>query len=148
MRAFSLLLSALMRSLKHAWRVKSAMHCTCGHTASDLERSCRRTTDLDLCVSVKFSQILVHAWKQILNICALQLAGIATEVMAFQDECARELQAAEPIIAEAEAALGSLDKASLGELKSFGSPAAEVVQVRATLFCGCERRFTIEGHIY
>jgi hypothetical protein len=25
----------------------------------------------------------------------------------------------------------SLDKASLGELKSFGSPAAEVVQVRA-----------------
>lgn len=30
---------------------------------------------------------------------------------------------------EAEAALNSLDKASLGELKSFGSPAAEIVQV-------------------
>lgn len=118
------------------------MHCTCGHTALDLKRSCRRTTDLDLC----FSQILVHAWKQILTICALQLAGIATEVMAFQDECARELQAAEPIIAEAEAALGSLDKASLGELKSFGSPAAEVVQVRATPVSSCERGCTIEGH--
>jgi dynein heavy chain len=37
--------------------------------------------------------------------------------------------AAEPIIAEAEAALNSLDKGSLGELKSFGSPAAEIVQV-------------------
>lgn len=37
---------------------------------------------------------------------------------------------AEPIIAEAEAALNSLDKGSLGELKSFGSPAAEIVQVR------------------
>ena len=48
---------------------------------------------------------------------------------AFQDECSHDLEAAEPIIAEAEAALNSLDKASLGELKSFGSPAAEVVNV-------------------
>lgn len=44
-------------------------------------------------------------------------------------ECARDLEAAEPIIKEAEAALNSLDKASLGELKSFGNPAAEIVQV-------------------
>lgn len=42
------------------------------------------------------------------------------------------LLAAEPIIAEAEAALNSLDKGSLGELKSFGSPAAEIVQVGCT----------------
>jgi hypothetical protein len=41
--------------------------------------------------------------------------------------------AAEPIIAEAEAALNSLDKGSLGELKSFGSPAAEIIQVGGTL---------------
>ncbi len=33
------------------------------------------------------------------------------------------------MIKEAEASLNSLDKASLGELKSFGSPAAEVVNV-------------------
>lgn len=51
------------------------------------------------------------------------------EVTAFQEECAKELGAAEPIIQQAEAALNSLDKASLGELKSFGSPAAEVVAV-------------------
>ena len=56
-------------------------------------------------------------------------AAIASEVMAFQAECEQDLKAAEPIIAEAEAALNSLDKKSLGELKSFGSPAAEVVQV-------------------
>ena len=56
-------------------------------------------------------------------------AGIKAEVEAFQAECAKDLEAAEPVIAEAEAALNSLDKASLGELKSFGSPAAEVVQV-------------------
>lgn len=52
-----------------------------------------------------------------------------SEVTAFAEECGRELAAAEPVIAEAEAALNSLDKGSLGELKSFGSPAAEVVQV-------------------
>ena len=48
---------------------------------------------------------------------------------AFQAECEEDLKAAEPVIAEAMAALNSLDKKSLGELKSFGSPAEEVVQV-------------------
>lgn len=58
-----------------------------------------------------------------------RLLGAQADVTSFQDECSRDLAAAEPIIAEAEAALNSLDKASLGELKSFGSPAAEVVNV-------------------
>ena len=53
------------------------------------------------------------------------------EVEAFQEECESDLKAAEPIIQEAEAALNSLDKKSLGELKSFGSPASEIVQVAA-----------------
>ena len=53
------------------------------------------------------------------------------DVTAFQDECAKDLAVAEPVIKEAEAALNSLDKASLGELKSFGSPAAEIVNVVA-----------------
>ena len=57
------------------------------------------------------------------------MLGAQAEVTAFQNECSRDLEAAEPVIAEAEAALNSLDKASLGELKSFGSPAAEVVSV-------------------
>ena len=54
---------------------------------------------------------------------------VQSEVTAFAEECTRDLAAAEPVIKEAEAALNSLDKGSLGELKSFGSPAAEVVQV-------------------
>lgn len=54
------------------------------------------------------------------------------DVTAFQDECAKDLAVAEPVIKEAEAALNSLDKASLGELKSFGSPAAEIVNVVAS----------------
>lgn len=53
---------------------------------------------------------------------------LKADVQAFQEECTKDLEAAEPVIADAEAALNSLDKASLGELKSFGSPAAEVVQ--------------------
>lgn len=52
-------------------------------------------------------------------------------MMAFQAECENDLSAAEPVIRDAEAALNSLDKGSLGELKSFGSPAAEIVQVRS-----------------
>ena len=55
----------------------------------------------------------------------------------FQDECARELAVAEPVIVEAEAALNSLDKASLGELKSFGSPAQDVVAVVSACMVLC-----------
>lgn len=101
-------------------------------------------------------------------------AALQKEVTAFQEECATDLAAAEPIIQvcitaqlpgawgcqaspmlphvcrqapacdslpigaqEAEAALNSLDKASLGELKSFGSPAAEIVQVVAACMILC-----------
>ncbi|KAK9808985.1 hypothetical protein WJX72_007373 [[Myrmecia] bisecta] len=56
-------------------------------------------------------------------------AKLQREVTAFQEECSKELEAAEPIIQQAEAALASLDKAALGELKSFGSPAECVVDV-------------------
>lgn len=58
------------------------------------------------------------------------MSCFVSQVTEFQAGCAQDLAAAEPIIAEAEAALNSLDKKSLGELKSFGSPSAEVVQVR------------------
>ncbi len=58
---------------------------------------------------------------------------------AFQAECERDLADAEPIILQAEAALDSLNKKELSELKSFGSPAAEIVAVAAAclvLTCG------------
>jgi dynein heavy chain len=54
---------------------------------------------------------------------------IAAEVMAFQAECDKDLEAAEPIIKEAEAALDILDKKSLGELKSLSAPPAGVDDV-------------------
>ncbi len=64
---------------------------------------------------------------------------LQTDVSAFQAECERDLADAEPIIQQAEAALDSLNKKELSELKSFGSPAAEIVQVAAAclvLTCG------------
>ena len=62
-------------------------------------------------------------------------AAIAAEVAAQQASCEEDLKVAEPIIAQAEAALNSLDKKSLGELKSFGAPAAEIVSVMAACMC-------------
>lgn len=56
-------------------------------------------------------------------------AALAKQVTAVQTDCAADLARAEPIIAAAEAALNSLDKSSLGELKSFSNPAPEVVAV-------------------
>ena len=66
-----------------------------------------------------------------------ECAKIAEEVSAFQAECEEDLKAAEPVIQAAEAALNSLDKASLGELKSFGSPAADVVSVVSACMVLC-----------
>jgi len=56
-------------------------------------------------------------------------AEIAKEVGIIQAEAEKEIAAAEPIIQAAEAALASLDKGSLTELKAFGSPAEAVVMV-------------------
>lgn len=58
-------------------------------------------------------------------------SAIQEEVSSAQSACAADLEKAEPIIKEAEAALNSLDKASLGELKSFSKPAPDIVAVVA-----------------
>ncbi|KAK9843805.1 hypothetical protein WJX81_007069 [Elliptochloris bilobata] len=81
----------------------------------------------DLQVMLQQEQVVVEekkaATQQLIESIGKEKA--VADVTAFQDECARDLALAEPVIKEAEAALNSLDKASLGELKSFGSPAAE-----------------------
>jgi dynein heavy chain, axonemal len=56
-------------------------------------------------------------------------AALTAEVSRTQAECAADLAVAEPVIAAAEAALNSLDKGSLGELKLFSNPSQEVVAV-------------------
>ena len=62
-----------------------------------------------------------------------EVAEIAKGVAAFQEEANRDLAAAEPAIQKAEAALGGLNKAALGELKGLGSPPAAVLSVTAAV---------------
>jgi dynein heavy chain len=53
---------------------------------------------------------------------------LQSEVQAFQEECARDLLAAEPVIAEAEAALNSLDKVWGVGLRLGGGGVSECVE--------------------
>eukprot|EP00762_Andalucia_godoyi_P002900 ANDGO_04168.mRNA.1 Dynein beta chain len=54
---------------------------------------------------------------------------IAREVSGFQQQCQEELKRAEPAIIAAEAALNTLNKGNLTELKSFKKPTQEVADV-------------------
>ncbi|KAJ3051836.1 hypothetical protein HK097_007152 [Rhizophlyctis rosea] len=58
---------------------------------------------------------------------------ITKEVGEKRESCERDLSAAEPALAAAAAALNSLNKANLTELKSFGSPSDEVKNVAAAV---------------
>ena len=54
---------------------------------------------------------------------------IVVEVEGFAAECARDLAAAKPLVEKARAALDTLDKSHLTELKSMGKPPDDVVMV-------------------
>ena len=54
---------------------------------------------------------------------------IAKEVSVKQKDCAEDLKKAEPALLAAQAALNTLNKANLTELKSFGSPPPAVINV-------------------
>ena len=62
-----------------------------------------------------------------------EVAEIAKGVQEFQESANRDLAAAEPAIKKAEAALGGLNKAALGELKGLASPPAAVLNVTAAV---------------
>jgi len=62
-----------------------------------------------------------------------KVAVLAAECLVIQKECEEDLKAAEPIIQAALAALDSLDKKSLGEMKSLATPPPEVADVAAAV---------------
>jgi dynein heavy chain len=86
-----------------------------------------------LLTRVGADQLVVGEEKEKAAVEEEKCTAIATEVTEFQNQCAKDLEAAEPIIAAAEAALNSLDKGSLTELKAFASPAKEIVDVLGAL---------------
>ena len=62
-----------------------------------------------------------------------KVAVLAAECLVIQKECEEDLKAAEPVIQAALAALDSLDKKSLGEMKSLATPPPEVGDVAAAV---------------
>ncbi|KAI9189963.1 hypothetical protein H9P43_001396 [Blastocladiella emersonii ATCC 22665] len=62
-----------------------------------------------------------------------KVAEFTKEVEEKQRQCQEDLRAAEPALAAAANALNTLNKANLTELKSFGSPSAEVVDTVAAV---------------
>eukprot|EP01060_Flectonema_neradi_P007523 TRINITY_DN15258_c0_g1_i3.p1 TRINITY_DN15258_c0_g1~~TRINITY_DN15258_c0_g1_i3.p1 ORF type:complete len:3484 (+),score=722.64 TRINITY_DN15258_c0_g1_i3:1919-12370(+) len=57
------------------------------------------------------------------------------ETNALRCDAERDLEAAQPLVERAKAALGNLNKASLTELKSFTKPPQEVLMVTAAVMC-------------
>ena len=66
-----------------------------------------------------------------------KVAKITTDVTKKQQDCERDLAKAEPALKAAEAALNTLNKANLTELKSFGKPPTAVVKVTAAVMVLC-----------
>ena len=64
-----------------------------------------------------------------------KVAKINADVSAKQKSCEADLAKAEPALAAAAAALNTLNKANLTELKSFGKPPPIVVSVAAAVMC-------------
>ena len=62
-----------------------------------------------------------------------KVAKITEDVTKKQKDCERDLAKAEPALKAAEAALNTLNKANLTELKSFGKPPPAVVNVTAAV---------------
>ncbi len=62
-----------------------------------------------------------------------KVAKIAADVGKKQTDCERDLAKAEPALKAASAALNTLNKGNLTELKSFGKPPPAVVNVTAAV---------------
>lgn len=62
-----------------------------------------------------------------------KVAKITEDVTKKQKDCERDLAKAEPALKAANAALNTLNKANLTELKSFGKPPAAVINVMAAV---------------
>src|SRR3989338_5980421 len=58
---------------------------------------------------------------------------IVREVEQFEADCRKKLEAAEPIVEQAIAALNTLEKKDLQELKSFSTPSEDVAMVCNTV---------------
>ncbi|KAL3316100.1 Dynein heavy chain 9, axonemal [Cichlidogyrus casuarinus] len=78
---------------------------------------------------------IVTKEKEGANVEEQKVAVIKAEVSKKQQECEIDLAKAEPALLAAQAALDTLNKNNLTEMKSFGSPPAAVINVSAAVMC-------------
>ena len=73
--------------------------------------------------------------KEVADVEEQKVAVIAKDVGEKQQSCETDLAKAEPALKAAEAALNTLNKPNLTELKSFGAPSPAIVNVTAAVMC-------------
>lgn len=98
----------------------------------------QKNEDADALIEkVGVEQEKVGAEKAIADEEEKKVAKINTDVSKKQKDCETDLAKAEPALKAAEAALNTLNKANLTELKSFGKPPPAVVNVTAAVLVLC-----------
>ena len=98
----------------------------------------QKNDDADALIEkVGVEQEKVGAEKAIADEEEKKVAKINTDVSKKQRDCETDLAKAEPALKAAEAALNTLNKANLTELKSFGKPPPAVVNVTAAVLVLC-----------
>ncbi|TNJ30315.1 Outer-arm dynein beta, partial [Giardia muris] len=95
----------------------------------------RKKAAEDLMAVVEKDTAFVKERKAEADIEAEKTAEVERQVSAKDEEARHELAKAEPAIIAAEAALNTLNKNNLVELRSFASPSAEIVNVMGAVMC-------------
>ncbi|KAI9004406.1 dynein heavy chain [Hyaloraphidium curvatum] len=101
--------------------------------AQDIELAAKNDVAEKLIQKVAQDTEKVNSQKSIADEEEKRVNQITQEVSERQAQCENDLQAAEPALAAAAKALNTLNKANLTELKSFGSPTADIVNVVAAV---------------
>mmetsp|Transcript_13737 Transcript_13737/g.31794 ORF Transcript_13737/g.31794 Transcript_13737/m.31794 type:complete len:4493 (-) Transcript_13737:49-13527(-) len=89
----------------------------------------KKSATEQLLVQVGQETAIAEEQKAVATIEEDKSAKQAEEVNGIQDECKRDLAAAEPLVIEAEAALNGLDKKHFTEMKALATPPPEVADV-------------------
>lgn len=103
--------------------------------AQEIELAVKNAAANELIEVVGIETAKVNAEKEIAGAEQAKVAVINTEVSAKAKSCSADLAKAEPALAAAAAALDTLNKGNLTELKSFGSPPEICVTVVAAVMC-------------
>lgn len=101
--------------------------------AQDIELAAKNEVAEKLIQKVALDTEKVNSQKMIADEEERKVNQITREVSERQAQCEGDLKAAEPALEAAAKALNTLNKANLTELKSFGSPTVDIINVAAAV---------------